>query len=622
VSQVPVQTGESGQPSGRGATAVRAAIAAGLFALLIGGLLIWNYQRGVAHDPLTNTELPGLRAALRDHSDKALQEEIRRKDLAQRQTFAHIQHLKLGGAYLLVALGVALVAAGRLAALFYRRTPTLPPPRTDMAQSQATESFRGRWAVAVMGLMLATVGLMMALSSRSVLGELLAKGAPAPGLLGSGGTATAPAVPLGPAPSAKEVAAEWPCFRGPLGGGISAFPDPPLDFDGATGKGVRWKVAVPLPGVSSPVVWGRRVFVTGASATERAVYCFDADSGALLWRRVAPGRKAAGGDNADSDESDEAVENGLKSAGAAASTPATDGRRVCAMFATGDLACFDYAGKLCWTRSLGPVDNPYGYATSLLIEGDLVLVQLDQGDAPPGEETPVDATKSVLLALDLATGKTMYNKPRPVWASWPSPILADTPTGRQLITVAMPWVIAYEPATGKELWKVGDIGKDAAPSPAYADGTVYVASPGQHVRAIRTDGEGDAPGSVEKSVRWKLEEGLPEICSPVAGDGLVYLVTGSLTCYRADSGAKVWDHDLKGSYSASPTIADGKVYVIGHKGNVLIAAAGEEYKALGQASVGDYVFSCPAFAPHRMYVRGRKNLYCFESPQAPATTPD
>ena len=336
-----------------------------------------------------------------------------------------------------------------------------------------------------------------------------------------------PTTPAGP-PTDEEWRRNWPRFRGPAGTGVSAYADAPTKWDGASGEGIRWKTAIPLPGNSSPIVWDKRVFVTGADETRRVVYCCDADSGAVLWEAEAPGTPA----------STAAPPKVGEATGYAASTPATDGRRVYAMFANGDIVAVDFAGQVSWSRSLGMPKNVYGHATSLAMYRDLVLVQFDQG-------TKQDKA-SKLLALKAESGETAWETPREVPNSWPTPLVIEHQGQPQIITAADPWVIAYAPADGKEIWRAKCLQADVGPSPTFADGTVFVANEFPGTAAIRPDGTGDVTDS---HVLWEADVGSPDCCSPLATDQFLMVLAsfGTMTCYNAKEGGEpLWEHDFDG----------------------------------------------------------------------------
>ena len=287
-------------------------------------------------------------------------------------------------------------------------------------------------------------------------------------------------------------------------------------------------------------------------------------------------------------------------------------------FASGDLACFDLDGHPLWNRYFGPIDSSYGYASSLTVAGRALLIQLDQSQ-------PEDS-RSALVAVDAVSGKNLYSKSRPVGASWTSPILAQTPAGAQLITVAKPWIMAYDPATGAEIWRVGGVGDDVAPSPVYSDGVAFAVSPSQMLWAVAVDGKGDI---TETHVRWSATDGTPEICSPVvAGDVLFLLASaGGLTCFQKGDGVKLWQRETSDYFDASPSVADGKLYLFGKHGRTLILSADRTATELGKTRLFDFIHASPAFADGRIFVRGEKYLYGLDGvsparPETASTDPD
>ncbi len=381
--------------------------------------------------------------------------------------------------------------------------------------------------------------------------------------------------------------AGWPRFRGPGGSGVYAG-EVPVTCDVKTGENIAWKVDVPAPGFGSPVVWGDHVFLSGGDARHCAVMCFDTATGRLLWQKDVP--RAEGAKGVVPDE-----------CGMAAATVATDGQRVYAMFANGDLGALSFDGSLVWTKHLAFPKNPYGHATSLLTWQDRVIVQFDQGQA--------DDKLSKLYAFDGATGKVVWEQPRPAGASWATPIAFEAAGKSQLVTLAVPWVISYAAKDGAELWRAELLDGEVTPSPVFAGGTLLVVSPTIKLQSIRPDGKGDV---TKTHLGWMAEDGIPDVTSPVSSGELVFLVdsSGQLTCYDAKTGRKQWEQDLSEECRASPSIAGGKLYVITNKGTVIVAAAGREFEELGRSALGEAVFASPAFAPNKMLVRGQKHLIC------------
>lgn len=396
-------------------------------------------------------------------------------------------------------------------------------------------------------------------------------------------------------PSEEEVGRNWPRFRGPGGLGVSAYANVPTAWNGQTGKGILWKTPVPLPGQNSPVVWGKRVFLSGATAGEREVYCFDADSGKLLWRSPLAG--IPGSPSKPPDVSEDA--------GFAAPTVATDGRHVCAMFANGNLVCLDLDGRRVWATNFDVSRNQYGYASSLVIYGNLLLVLLDQGYPEDG--------LSRLVAVDVASGATVWEAKRPVPSSWATPIVVDAGARQEVVTCGNPWVIAYDPATGKELWRAECLGGDVAPSPAFAGGLVFAANANAFLVALRPGGDGNVTAT---HVAWTATDNLPDTCSPLATGDLVFLLTtqGVLTCYDAQTGQIVWDKDLQKTFRSSPGLAGDRVYVTSADGVTFIVKADRAYRELGRAALGEPTDTSLAFADGRIYIRGKKHLFCLAAP--------
>jgi outer membrane protein assembly factor BamB len=403
-------------------------------------------------------------------------------------------------------------------------------------------------------------------------------------------------------PSPAEFHTNWPRFRGPDGGGVSAQGDAPLSCDIKTGANIGWTAPVPAAGYSSPVVWGDRVFLSGGDETKREVMCFDALSGKLQWQSAVP--KTAGSPDAPPEVPEQC--------GMAASTPATDGRRVYAMFANGDLAAFNFDGTLAWSKFLGFPKNPYGHAASLLTWQDRLIVQFDQGDS--------DDNLSKLYAFDDATGAIVWQQPRPVGASWATPIVFDAAGKSQIITLAVPWVIAYSAKDGAEIWRADCLDGEVTPSPIFAGGALFVVSPSNKLQAIRPDGQGDVTAT---HLGWGAEDNIPDVTSPVSNGELIFALDsgGLLTCYDAKDGSKQWDHDFKEECHASPSIAGNRLYFITLKGALVAVETAREFKELARSPLGEQVFASPAFAQNKIFVRGVKHLICIESKDAAASKP-
>ena len=391
--------------------------------------------------------------------------------------------------------------------------------------------------------------------------------------------------------SPEELAENWNRFRGFGGAGTTSLTDIPVKWDGASGEGILWKSPIPLPGYNSPIVWNDRVFLSGANGEKREVYCFETSTGSILWAGDVP--TAPLGDN-----KFEVMED----TGYAASTMATDGVRVYAIFATGDLAAFDFNGRRLWHKNLGIPRSLYGYASSLEVWKDRVLVQYDQGSAEEG--------KSRLYAFDGATGRIVWETERPVPNSWTSPIVARVNDGFQLITVADPWVIAYDPEDGKEIWRAGCVKGDVAPSPIVAGNLVIAIAPDLHNVAIRADGTGDVSAT---HIAWLNDDVGPNIVSPVSDVNRVFYLDsyGTLYVVSTGDGSLIYEHDFNENVNSSPTLVAGKLYVLSIEGTMFIGTPGEKEVTLEASNpLGENCYGSPAYMPGRIYIRGKEHLYC------------
>jgi outer membrane protein assembly factor BamB len=565
--------------------ALAMAATACVFSLVVGTLLIANLAAMRTVSPVNLPEMDRLRVALKANpGSEALQIRIRDLDVVSRRFYlGGLASNRSGGFLLLGGLVVTLASLHAWASLRRRR----PDPRAyaaapDPLRSEAT----ARLVVGGMAVLLIGGAIAVGLFGRPVPRE-------APVATGSAGAKRSPVTAVSVPAAETDPAAwarNWPGFRGPTGGGTSAFTNAPLTWDGVTGKGIQWKVNVPLPGMSSPVIWSNRVFVTGAVATNREVYCFDMATGTMLWR---VGVDAAPGNT-------NRVPTVYSDTGYAASTVVTDGRNVYAIFANGDLVAIDHCANKLWEIDLGVPENQYGYAASLVLARNRVIVQFDQA----GEKGQV----SELLAFDTATGKKAWSVRRPVAESWPTPLVIATRTGEQIVTVANDWIIGYD-ADGAELWKVACGGSDVASSPIFAGGLVLAPISNDKVYAVKPDGRGDV---TETHLAWKSDDGVSDVPSPVSDGTLVYFIRsgGALTCLEVATGKVVWDKNLEGEFYASPVLAGEVLYVTARNGEVFILKAGPKYEEVGKANLGETSDCSPALADGRIILRGARNLFC------------
>lgn len=593
--------------------AILTAAIAGAFSLALCGVLVVSHGSQDRHWADLNDQMEQLRPAIYEKIPEGQQakeakqaeakDKFRQLDAAYRSDRLYRDELHLHGGYLLAAAMIVMLLSAHWAIGLAKRPPM---PRTPIDQARLRKiSARATWAVGACGLLASVLALVWLVRSPAVV--LI------PSTQRTGET-SATTGPTQPAPKAvvfdPAALANWPRFRGTNGDGISKDNDVPQTWDGPTGKNILWKSEIPLAGMSSPIVWGNRVFVTGASKAKAQIICYDADKGSQLWAADVLPTKA---DNATSATAKEVEDvSDINEAGPAAPTPATDGKLVFAIFPTGDLAAVDFTGTKKWAKALGEPKSQYGYGTSLAICGQTLLVLLDtDADGP---------NASRLLAFDCASGDELWTATRKLPASWSTPIIIQAAGKMQAITCANPWVISYDISDdGRELWRAKCLDGDVSPSPVFDGKYVYAVMEGARLAAIRPDGSGDVTGS---HVEWKYTSGLPGIATPLVADGLVYMITsqGLLTCLDAgNKGAKLYTHPFKDKedhaigFHSSPALAGGRIYLIADDGQTSVIQHGKEFKLLGTASLGEPCHSCPAFAKGRIYIRGTEHLFCIAS---------
>ena len=551
--------------------ALRTAVVAAVFCVIVCVLLLLNHFRTHFTGPLESQELMGLKQKLLSNpEDESLIEQIRSLDVRLRQEYFRRQHYSLWGKYLLLGGLIVFLISGKLAAVYKKQPPHPSGPTSDNLRSERIFHLAFR-AVLVLTVLIAIVSVL----------SILITNYPCP--------------PSEDVVTKEQIVTDiWPRFRGPGGLGISTFAKIPTQWDGNTGQNIRWKSPIPLPGNNSPIIWSDKIFLIGANKVKREVYCYHALSGKMLWQKTIPKFPGSPAESPDV----------MEDTGYAASTAATDGQNVYAIFPNGDVVALNFQGELVWAKSLSMPDSMYGFATSLLTYQDLLLVKFDQA-------TDEDDL-SKLLALEGKTGAIRWQVKRPVGASWSTPVIihADNPDQAQLITCAAPWVISYKPATGAEIWRADCLYGDVAPSPVFGDpcNLVYVIRPSEELIALRTSGSGDV---TKTNIVWRGDEGIPDISSPLCTGDLVLVVSGCLiTCYHSSDGKQLWQKELDLDFKASPSLVGENIYLVSEKGVTVIIKAASEYSQINQCPLGEKVHASPAFATGRIYLRGENNLYC------------
>lgn len=579
-------------------------LVAGVFSLLVCALLVIDGANRLEKIPMEETAFVELRQQLVEQpGNEQLREQIRAMDLALRQEYFREQRFTEIGSYLLLGGIVVTLVFGKWAATLRRRLPC-PKPKLPGPDSDERLSHSGPWAVAVVILALIGTALVMNTKNQSVLPASLEELAslreqPSEDSAPTEKIATAPALPKLPElPSEEDFQTNWPSFRGPQGAGVWAGQNIPSEWDGESGEGVLWKTAIPLPGVNSPILWKDRVFLSGASEESRQVYCVDVADGNVLWNTAIEFEPFA---NHPEFKTTEDV-------GYAAPTMATDGRFVFAMFADGQLVALDFSGNEVWKRSLGvPQRNNYGHASSLATHQGAVIVQYDQGAS--------DDQLAKLISIDGASGETHWEIIRETSASWSSPIVIRHDDSYQIITCCDPWVIAYAPSDGKEIWRAKCLDRvEVGPSPIYSDGVVYAGNDMAVYAAIRADGTGDV---TETHILWEADYGLSDTCSPVATEQYVLTLAsyGTLFCFdKKEGGEPLWEEDFAADFVTSLSLVGGQVFLISKEGTAWIVKPTQDgCERIAEMQLGEECVTCPAFQDGRMIIRGREHLFCIGS---------
>jgi outer membrane protein assembly factor BamB len=416
----------------------------------------------------------------------------------------------------------------------------------------------------------------------------------------------------------------WTQWRGPNGSGIAADASVPLEWDATANRNILWKTEIEGRGHSSPVVWGDRIFLTtaiegevipGAKAPSHRmgaeefkhpdalgadkrhtlkVLAIDRSTGAVAWSKVAYDGPM--------------YDDRHQVSSYASPTVAVDGERVFAYFGSSGLYSYDLAGSQLWTRDIGDIKTiGMGVGTSPVLWGGRVFIQADEDE---GKE-------SFLVALEAKDGKEAWRVARPIQASWTTPLVVEDEDGTaQLITAGNEWIIAYDPASGRELWKVEGLASNAIHVPLYADGIVYLTAgyPEKVLKALELQTGGKPP-----RVAWTYNKSIAYVPSNLLYDGRVYLTNdqGVLTCLDAKTGALIYEGGrppAQGFFMASLVAVGDKILMINRDGDGGFVKAGPKHEVLSENTVDEPVYATPAIVGDRIYVRGERHLFAIGKP--------
>ncbi|MFC1739585.1 PQQ-binding-like beta-propeller repeat protein [Planctomycetota bacterium] len=410
----------------------------------------------------------------------------------------------------------------------------------------------------------------------------------------------------------------WPQWRGPFFNGSSNEKDLPTSWSET--ENVAWELALPGDSSATPIVWGDSVFITSTDSTYKKLYaiCINIPSGSIVWQKEAA--QVTFGELRDEQENTKAT-----------SSPVTDGKRVYFLFGTGDMIAYDMNGEKLWERNLskdyGNFDLLWGYSSSPLLFENKLYVQVLRRDKPwhaaPDDIVPHE---SLLLALNCNTGKTIWKHHRQTDArnesmdSYSTPIVYKANNRFEIIVVGGDYATSHNPETGKEIWRFSYSSEKSGnwrlvPSILTAQGLILVTAPrgGNPIYAVKGGGFGTL---TEKNVAWTFRRNTPDVCTPLYYKGRIYVLDGRrkiITCLEPKTGNKIWDGTLSGKavYRASPTGADDKIYCISENGEVVVLAAGDEYKELFRTNLNENPMRASiAAATGRLFIRTPSKLLC------------
>ena len=394
-------------------------------------------------------------------------------------------------------------------------------------------------------------------------------------------------------------AENWPNWRGPTRDGISAETNLPVEWD--TEQNIAWKRAMPAWSGSTPVIWNELIFINVAVDDDNLeLWCLDRNTGETQWARpLSDGNRR------------------LRKQNMSSPSPVTDGERVWVMTGTGIIKAFDFEGDELWTRNIpesyGAFGLNWGYASSPLLHGDALYVQVLHGmrtDDP-----------SYVLRLNAETGETVWRVERPTEAvrespdSYTTPALLEYDGTTEIVITGGDAVTGHALDTGRELWRADGLNPTRnrsyriIASPVVHDGLIYAPTRVKPLLALRPGGRGDV---LDTNVVWATDNG-PDVPTPVTDGELFYVVNDSGIVFVSD--AKTGDpvygpvRIQTGTYSASPVLADWKIYITNEGGMTTVFKTGPTFEVLAENDFDDYCLSSPAISDGQIFIRTTGHLY-------------
>ncbi len=395
------------------------------------------------------------------------------------------------------------------------------------------------------------------------------------------------------------LAENWPQWRGPTLNGISGETNLPLHW--STKENIAWKLAMPSKTGATPIVWGNRIFLNVAEPDRNLyLWCVDKAKGTLVWKKLITGGNYE-----------------INKQNMSSPSPVTDGANVFVMTGVGVLKAFDFAGQELWVREIqkdyGKFGLNWGYASSPLLYDDSLYVQVLHGMKT--------RDPSYILRIDKKTGKTVWRVERPTAAIRESPDSYSTPQllkyadHAEIVVLGGDCVTGHDPATGKEVWRGNGLNPTNNPSyrtiasaVVFGD-IVYAPSRERPLIAFRAGGHGDI---TESHKLWSFNNG-PDVPTPVTDGKYFYVVNdrGITWCLDARTGQPIWGGKRikPATYSSSPVLADGKIYLTSEEGLTTVIKAGDQFEVLAENDLGEYTLSSPAISDGQIFMRTTEFLY-------------
>ena len=427
--------------------------------------------------------------------------------------------------------------------------------------------------------------------------------------------------------------ASWPAWRGLSGAGIAGDAQPPTTW--SEQKNIRWKTKIPGYGFSTPIVWGDRIFLLSAIATneegagapaaapapggeaqgragkraggfvgepaptkvhEFVVVAINRKTGEIGWQRTA--RR-------------EVPHEGKHQTNSFASgSPVTDGERLYVPFGSRGFYCYDLQGNLQWEKDLGVMRSRLGFGegASPVLAGGLLLIKWDH------------EAQSCIVALDKKTGVEVWRTNRDEITSWSTPLVVEVGGGLQAIVTASKRTRSYDAATGELIWEASGLTSNVIPTPVAGHGMVYVMSGygGNSIQAIKLSSRGDVSGT--DNIVWSVRRSAPYVASPVLSGDRLYMhksFEAVLSCLNARTGEVHYQDqalpELRAagqSIYASPLAANGHLYVVGREGVVMVLKDAANFEVVATNKLGDRIDASPVMVDKELFLRGHDYLYC------------